>query len=236
VGYDPPEQFLKKVSEYLKGVNTLAALNEGVARNPNDPLIRYQLAQKYSDRSDIESSIVQFQKLLELDPSDKLGHNEEARYTIAMTAFLGTKDPSKVDEFLEKYPNSPMRRTALYALWKTFTRDKDGEKAKKYFTIYLEKNPRDAGLMNNYAWGCAEAGINLDHASAVAQQAVTLATTPGEQAMYLDTFAHVEFRRGNVRGAIDKEQEALNLLKEASPKERKAYEEALAKFKGGSAN
>ncbi len=236
VGYDPPEQFLKKVSDYMHGVNTLGALNEAAAKNPADASVHYRLAQKYGDRNDAAASTEHFQQMLALDPADKLGHNEEARYTIAMTSFMGSKDPAKVDDFLDRYPNSPMRRGALYTLWRTFTRDKDGEKAKKYFDLYLEINPRDAGMMNNYAWGCAEAGINLDHASAVAHQAVALASNPGERAMYLDTFAHVEFKRGNVRDAISKEQEALDLLNGASPKERKPYEEALAKFKNGGAN
>ena len=236
VGYDPPEQFLKKVSDYMKGVNTIGALKDGVAKNPNDALLRYQLARKYGDRNEMSASTEHFQKLLELDSSDKFGHNEEARFTIAMVAFRGSKDPSKLEEFLSKYPDSPMRRDVLYSLWRTFTRDRDGEKARKYFAMYLEKNTHDAGMMNNYAWGCAEAGVNLDHASQVAHQAVALATNPGERAMYLDTFAHVEFKRGDVHAAITREQEALDLLKDASPKERKAYEEALAKFKGGPAN
>lgn len=236
VGYDPPEQFLKKVRDYVNGINTIGALKAEVAKNPDDAGLRYRLARKYGDRNEVSASSEHYQKLLDLDPADKLGHNQEARFTIAMTAFRGSKDPSKLDEFLKKYPDSPMRRDALYSLWRTFARDKDAEKARKYFAKYNESYPRDAGMMNNYAWSCAEAGINLEHAAEIVQQAITLAAEPGERAMYIDTYAHVEFKRGNVREAIGKEQEALDLLKESSPKERKPYEEALARFKAGTAN
>jgi hypothetical protein len=51
--------------------------------------------------------------------------------------------------------------------------------------------------------------------------------------MFLDTQATVEFTRGNVQEAIHLEQEALNLLKDATPRKRKDYEESMAKFKAG---
>ena len=236
VGYDPPEQFLTKVSNYAKGINTFGALKAKVDQQPADPSLRYQMARKYADRSEMGGAAEQFQKLVELDPSNSLGHNEEARFTIAMLGFRSSKDPSKLEEYLTTYPESPLRRDALYTLWRTFTKEKDGARARKYFETYLRKSPRDAGMMNNYAWGCAEAGINLDHAADVAQQAVALAAQRGERAMYLDTYAHVEFMRGNVDVAIAREQEALVLLNDASPKERKSYEEALARFKSGMTN
>jgi hypothetical protein len=38
---------------------------------------------------------------------------------------------------------------------------------------------------------------------------------------------------GNVQEAIHLEQQALDLMKDATPKQRKDYEESMAKFKAG---
>ena len=89
--------------------------------------------------------------------------------------------------------------------------------------------------MNNYAWNCAEQMINLDHAAEIAARAVTLTKSDGDKAMVLDTEAAVEFARGRRDEAIALEEQAVGLLKNANPKQRKPYDEALEKYRGKTA-
>jgi tetratricopeptide (TPR) repeat protein len=233
LGYVPAEPFLKTITDYVDGRNTISTLQADLERKPDDASLQYALGEKYQDRNDATKAAEHFQRVLALDPNNTLGHNEEAQYAVALSTFRSSKDPIQLITFVDKYPKSEMVRQALSTIWRSYIKAKDGENARKYFLKTMEILPNDAGLMNNYAWGCAEQKINLDHASEVAQKAVALATKDGDRASYLDTYATVEFARGSVEKAVALEQQALDLLKDASPKTRKSYEESMAKFKAG---
>ena len=69
----------------------LETLHEFVAANPNDPFVRYGLAQEYVRHGELAKAVEQFQELLRLNPGyapayfhggqtlEKLGRLEEAR-------------------------------------------------------------------------------------------------------------------------------------------------------------
>jgi len=234
LGYVPAEPFLKTITDYVHGRNTITSLQAELEKNPNDATLQYALAEKFQDRNNAAKAAVHFQRVLALDPNNSLGHNEEAQYAVALSTFRSSKDPSQLIAFVDQYPKSEMVRQALATIWRSYIKSKDGENARKYFLKTMVILPNDAGLMNNYAWGCAEEKINLEHASEVAQKAIELATKDGDRASYLDTYATVEFARGNVEKAVTLEQQAMDLLKDAPPKTRKPYEESMAKFKAGS--
>lgn len=233
VGYVPPEPFLKSLTDYVKGVNTLAQLKADVQKNPSNARMRYALAAKYGARNDALQAAEHYAKLLELDPANALGHNDEAEYVLALKAMRENQSMEPVGAFAEKYPGSPLAKNALMMLVVNATRTGDAELAKKSFEHYTAKYPQDAMMMNNYAWECAERKMNLDQAAGASRKAVDLATTDNERATYLDTEAAVEFARGKKAEAVVLEEQALLLLKDAPAKERKGYEEALAKFRGG---
>lgn len=231
LGYVPAEPFLKTVTDYVNGVNTMGTMLADVKTNPGDPALRYALATKFMDRNNSPGAIEHFKKLLELDPNNTLGHNEEAEYNVAIATFKESKDPTPVEGFVKRYPKSERLRNALYTLWRTYAKAKDGTNARKYFTQYIEQNPVDASMMNDYAWTCAENGINLDHASEVIKKAVELTTKEGDRASFIDTYATVEFARGNTNQAIDLEQHALDILKTVPGAKLAEYEKSMAKFK-----
>ncbi len=233
LGYMPPEPFLKTVKGYVTGESTLATMLADVGKHPSDPAIRYAIAVKFDDRNEPGRSAEQYRKLLELDPENKLGHNEEAEFSLAVNSLQSESKSAPLEAFVEKYPESPRMRQALNTLLNASLRKGDADGSKKYYLRYSAINPNNAAMMNSYAWLCAEKKINLDHAAETAAAAVALAKTDGDRAMYLDTQATVEFERGNAKEAIALEEKALGLLKEATPKERKGYEETLAKFKAG---
>jgi tetratricopeptide (TPR) repeat protein len=231
LGFVEAGPFLNTMKEYVNGVNTFGLLKAQLESDPSDPDLTYKLSKKYLDRYEQIAATEHFRRLIELDPDNLLGHNDEAEFNIAGSSLRDSKDPSRLVVFSEKYPQSELAQQALYSLWRHYINAKDGENASEYFTRFTKRWPNNASMMNNYAWTCAEQGINLDQAAEVAKKAVELATKDDERAMYLDTYATVEFTRGNVEEAIRLEQHALDLLKDAAPKERKVYEETMAKFR-----
>jgi|WetSurMetagenome_2_1015567.scaffolds.fasta_scaffold101306_2 thioredoxin-related protein len=231
LGYVEAKPFLDRVTDYVNGRNTLPALLKEVQSRPDDAALHYTLATKYSERNNSVAAAEHFKKVIALDPNNTLQHNEEAEFEVASSAFKGEKDPAPLEKFVEKYPKSEMVRGAYSTLWRSYTKAKEGERARKYFESYLSSNPTDARAMNAYAWGCAENGVNLDHAAAVAQKAVEISTKPDERASYLDTYATVEFARGNSARAIELEEQALATAKTIPNAKLTEYEKALAKFK-----
>jgi thioredoxin-related protein len=233
VGYLPPEEFLKAARDAMAGKNTVAALKARAAKSPSDAALQYDVASKLASRNDMAAAIEYYRKVVTLDPQDALGHNEEASYMLAVSEFTAEKKPELLEKFLNAYPESRMVRSILMNAMAATAAAGDGPGAKKYFERYMAKWPDDAMAMNNYAWSCAEKGMNLEHAATVAARAVEVAPDDSQRAMYLDTQATVAFARGDAAMAISLEEKALGFLKDAPAKTRKDYEDSLAKFKAG---
>ncbi len=231
VGYMPPDPFLKSLGEYVEGTNTIAALKAALEKNPEDMAAQYNMATKYAERNDLASAAPYYEKVLALDPADKAGHAAEAAYALAMNTLRQSKDPAPLAAFAKKHQGTKEAQGALTALMSFSIRQKNGDDAKRYFEQYIEAAPNDAATMNSYAWSCAGQKINLDHAAEAAARAVALTSDGAEKAAYLDTEAAVEFARGGRERAIALQEEAIALLQGATAKERKPYEEALARYK-----
>lgn len=231
VGFVPPEKFLPDITAMIKGENTLQAVRAELKAKPGDPETHYRAAQKFASRFESDIASEQYQKLLELDPNNSLGHNEEARFEVAVVTLRQARKPDALVAFIRDYPSSARLSQAYATLFQTYLRMKDSTQAETYFRRYIEREPQDAGAMNNFAWESSTQKTNLEFASEVAAKAVALAQKDGERAMYLDTQANVEFARGNIERAIALEERALNLLADAPAKARKEYEETLAKFR-----
>jgi thioredoxin-related protein len=231
VGYVPPEQFLKIVSGYLDGKNTMSVLQKAKDAHPGDPGAVYALAAKYAERMDLKRSSELYMDYLMADPSDSLKHRKDALFALAMASARLKNDASGLKNFADQYPDAPESQQALAVLVNFHVSKKNGDEARKAYEAYMKHAPGDVQMMNNYAWICAGQKLNPDHAVQVAALAVSLAKTDDERAMYLDTQAAAEFSRGNSATAVELEQKALDLLKNATPKQRADYEKALEKFK-----
>jgi thioredoxin-related protein len=230
IGYVEAEPFLKTLQGYLRGENTLAAMNARLRTDSANPELHYQLSRKYMDRNDLQKASDHLHRLVALDPENTRGHNEQARFDIATVRLRLEKDPALLIDFTTSSPQAPLTKIAFSQLIRFFLKQKDAENAKKYFLAYDVKWPDDVSMMNNYAWTCGEQEINLDHAAEVAKRAVTLSTKGSDRAMVLDTYATVQFHRGHIDEAINLEQKALSLLTDLPPTKKKEYEASLDKF------
>jgi thioredoxin len=231
VGYMPPEKFLPEITAIVKGENTLKSVKTELQAKPNDPETRYRAARKFGSRFEPTIAAEHYRRLLELDPDNSLGHNEEARFELAQEAMRGERTPDGLLAFAKDYPASPRLSLAYASLFQFYLRAKDSTQSEAFFRRYIQREPHDASAMNNFAWESATQKINLEYAAEVATKAVALAQKDDERAMYLDTQATVEFVRGNIHQAVALEEKALGLLTDAPAKTRKDYEDTLAKFK-----
>jgi tetratricopeptide (TPR) repeat protein len=233
VGYLPPQPFIKAVQGYLNGENTMAALKKAADTHPNDPAAVFALAGKYSERMDLSNAADRYMQYLVLDPKDSLGHRVDAMFAIALASTRIKNEPSALKNFVEQYPQAPQTRQGLAMLMDLYIRQKNAEEARHAFESYIKLSPDDAQMMNNYAWECAKMQINQEHAEKIAAEAVALAKDDKERAMYLDTQAATAFALGKQGEAVRLEENAIGLMKNATPKELEEYTKALDLYKNG---
>jgi thioredoxin 1 len=93
-------------------------------------------------------------------------------------------------------------------------------------SFYTENWQDDPDQLNSFAWWCYENGVNLDEALTLAKKAVGLATSGAQQAMILDTVAHLYKAKGNMEEAVNYMQKAVD----ADP-ENSQWQETLDQFK-----
>ncbi len=67
----------------------------------------------------------------------------------------------------------------------------------------------DAEQLNNFAWWCAENGVNLEEAAALAEKAIELAENRRTKANVLDTLAEIRHAQGDHAGAVRSIEAAL---------------------------
>ena len=196
LGDMPPDKFLQTLGDYLKGINTLGALKAELAKDPNNAPVQYQMATKYSSQGDLAGASPYYKKMLELDPKSE--HADEASFFIAMNEFRTSKDPTLLNAFADKYPNSRYAGSAVMSVASSYVKEKKYDEAQRQYETYFAKRPDAAMDMNNIAWNLAGQKVMLDYAANLSAKAVSLAKTDDEKAMYLDTQATVEFTRGTL--------------------------------------
>jgi uncharacterized Ntn-hydrolase superfamily protein len=116
-----------------------------------------------------------------------------------------------------------------FAEWRTAQGDSAGaclerERVGQVLVRAVERDVRDAGMLNSLAWYAATNDLYLPQALIAAQRAVELEPSDSN---ILDTLAEVHFRLGQTEQAIAVETRA----RELSPEDR-YLEEQLARFRG----
>jgi hypothetical protein len=94
------------------------------------------------------------------------------------------------------------------------------------FAHAIRVEPENADAMNNLAWAWHELDANLEEAAALCRKACVL--RPGKRAYYLDTLGCVLLKSGDVTGAVNAFQEAMESTTPQQTALRQAVSERLA--------
>ncbi len=217
IGYDNRSDWMRTLLGYTYGVDTLGDL---LSRTSTDekPGIRRDIAQKYLDRGDAKDALVWVEKARSADK----GKNADLETTLSLIrgqALLATDAPKGV-EVLRKLAGGAKSDAAeeafisLSRYYRGMIKGASSVEAKKkaeaeYLGLYHAAMPHrqnDAGFLNDYAWHCAEQGLELDKAAEAARKAVAIShDDPG----ILDTLAEVYYKMGDKNKAIATIDKAL---------------------------
>jgi thiol-disulfide isomerase/thioredoxin len=156
-----------------------------------------------------------------------------------LVAALRAGDPKKlvtvIDEILGDVPSAemmvgPMKLTALIKLDE---QDKALEYAKKLSKSDLSKQAQG---MNGLAWAIVDPDAGLKPSAKLIEFALETARqademTDGKDGMIADTLAKAYFDSGDAKKAVETQERALRLLKEAGAKEDQGMKDRLEQYK-----
>jgi tetratricopeptide (TPR) repeat protein len=162
VGYGPPpEEYLDKLENSVKGIDTFKSLSDRYAREPKNVEAVFKLAQKWDRRYNEEKALELFNKVIALDPEGKMGtteYREEkvtftelAEFSIGRLAFYSRKrNAEPLKTFIKKYPESKILKDAYMYMSMNYRTRGSKEEAAKFFEEYISKYPEDPTVLDSY--------------------------------------------------------------------------------------
>jgi len=159
-GYQPPEEFIQTINDYLVDKNTLADYLRKADTTVSLPLYA-TIADKYTGRSMYDKAEEYYRKILQEDPANKQGYSDSALYNLGQMK-TRAKDYTGALEILDKlpatYPESDLADDAVYYRGITLRRADRFDDAIAALTAFMEKYPSsdliaDAEIYIAYCYG-----------------------------------------------------------------------------------
>lgn len=218
LGYGNRSAWMRTLLAYLYGVDTLDDLLARATSSP-EPALAKEIAEKYLGRGDSREALAWVQKTREVAKPEKdaallasLGLvegeallREDPPRGEALLRTLVTGSDKGLSEEAFATLSAHYRRTAK----KAASPEEKQKALSAMLGLYHDLLPsrgEDPHFLNDYAWHCAEQGVELERAAEAAQKAVALS---GEDPGILDTLAEVYFKMGKKAEALGAIERAL---------------------------
>jgi tetratricopeptide (TPR) repeat protein len=210
-GYDGDQaSFYQTVVDYVNGKNTLGAMLARLNQSPQDVQLNYSLAKKYTARWEMAEAQPYFSRILELDPQDTHGYNEECRGYIAVYTLNTTDNDRPLILWLDQAADKSNLERGYNSLIRFYRRKEMQDKLLGIYEQVVKRLPENADFMNGYAWHIYEQKLSdrYERGIELAQQAVRL--KPGAANIW-DTLAWLEFENGLADRAVEHMKKAVDL-------------------------
>jgi len=228
-GYDGDKvSYYQTVLDYVNGKNTLGAMQAILQQSPDDVEANYRLAKKYTSRWELAKAQPYFSRIIELDPQDLHGYNEECRGYIAINTLNTLDDDQPLIDWLKQSTNKAHLERGYNSLIRFYRRKEMQDKLLAAYEQVVRRLPENADFMNDCAWYIYlqkikdryEQGIEL------ARKAVQLEP---QAAHIWDTLAWLEFEDGQIDQAVEHMKKAVELAPQ-----QEGYQENLKKLEQSS--
>jgi thioredoxin-related protein len=149
-GYVPLKDFNEMMRDYNKGINTQQYLKELLVMEPNNIEANLKLADKESSLGEIESAKARLKTIIEIDPENKSGKTDDAKYKLAASSDEKTI-VNNLETFINENPNSDVLNDAYISLSEAYAYTaKDKDKAEKCYKRTLELYPDYDAARSSY--------------------------------------------------------------------------------------
>jgi len=229
VGYGPPpDNFLEKLQQTLKGIDTFKSLSEKYGKEPKNVEVVFKLARKYDRRYNEKKALELYQQVLAIDPEGKMGtadyREEKVTYTEYAEFSIGTikvysrkSDPEPLKAFVKKHPESKMLKSAYGRLSYYYRARGSKEEAAGFFEDYTSRWPEDPNVLSSYVSRIIKDKNNFDKGIELAEKIKDIMQyNPGPS--YMKNFAELHILKEDkdkaeeIYGKKFMERQASNLF------------------------
>ncbi len=144
VGYANAPDFMQKIKEYLKGEGTLADLENKLKKDTTSTELWFKVGEKYQERRRFDEALLNFNKVVFLDPKDQTKKTSEALLNMAFIYRKLKNYPKAIEKFqeiLKQYPKSEVSLEAEEYIPYTYATMGDTVKAITLFKNILKDHP-----------------------------------------------------------------------------------------------
>jgi tetratricopeptide (TPR) repeat protein len=144
VGYATAPDFVQKIKDYLKGEGTLADLENKLKKDTTSTVLWFKVGEKYQERRRFDEALLNFDKVVFLDPKDQTKKASEALLNIAFIYRKQKNYPEAIEKFqeiLKQYPQSKVSLEAEEYIPYTYATMGDTAKAVTLFKKILKDRP-----------------------------------------------------------------------------------------------
>jgi len=142
-GYLPPDQFIKTVTDYLNGINTLDFYLAVADTNPN-PRTHMAIADKYGDRGLYEKAGEYYRKVIDDDPDNKKGLAAEAMMSLGDSYRYQHQYENAIDQYkqlMKKFKGGKAEADAEIRIAVAYRQMDDTVRAIKAFEDFITHHP-----------------------------------------------------------------------------------------------
>lgn len=195
------EAYFQRLKDYTNDKNTIADLLNRIDSDPANLNLQYQMAQKYTGRWELAKAIPYFEQVLELDPDDQFGYQEDAKGYISVQTLYDSGNDRPLIELLEKSTNDERVAKGYEVLIRYYKSNKMKDDVLTAYEKVLVRFPENASFMNGFAWHIYENKISSRYNEGL-EMATRAVNLKPDGAHIWDTLAWMEFEMGMLDSAI----------------------------------
>lgn len=199
--------FMKEVTQ---GINLYSVVFATYKKDTLNVTSNYILARKLLFRYQIKDAIRQYNKVLFLDPDNKLGFNPESRFKIAEGELMLTGNTGKMKEYVGRYFNKNYVPKAYEYLINDLINKKDTANCISLCEEAFRKYPDSFEILNKYAWAICTFRLKEDYQNALTMVQKSIFINPNRAGTY-STEAWIHYEMGDKEQAIKLQNKAIEL-------------------------
>lgn len=144
VGYANAPDFMQKIKDYLKGEGTLSDLENKLTKDTTDIELWFKVGDKYQERRRFEEALINYNKVISLDPQDSTQKASEALFNMGLIYRKQKDYPKAIDKFQEiskRYPKSELSLDAEELISDAYVKMGDTTRAISLYRNILKEHP-----------------------------------------------------------------------------------------------
>ncbi|MCP4152210.1 MAG: thioredoxin fold domain-containing protein [bacterium] len=228
-GFPGKEEFIKTITDFADGKNTLPAILAELEEAPDSVEINMKLGKRYADRWEAEKANLYFVKVLKLDPSDEKGFKSESMYMVSAIEYWAKKNIEPLKSFVTVNTDKRFFKPSYDILIRFYTGKKEFAKAAEMYEVAISKLSEDTFLMNDYAWYIYKNRLKDKYPHGIELAKKVLETRP-DAANVWDTLAWLYYEHGDKQKALESIKKAVEFSSEAK---KIKFQERLEKIEKG---